>query len=123
MKNGFGLRFLHKFLNIPYLFLQRQSLLQQIETNARQTDETRRELEKFLLSDEADYEKFSDALAQKRRIKAEELAPNPTLDLVTASADKKKPPGTTLQQTRSWLGRISSNFLLRVLKRRYFRSS
>ena len=48
MRNGFGLKFLHKFLNLPFLTLQRESLVKQLETNAREMQATVDELDLFL---------------------------------------------------------------------------
>ncbi len=35
MKNGFGLMYVHRFLNIPFLHLQRAYLLQALTANAQ----------------------------------------------------------------------------------------
>ncbi len=59
MRNGFGLKFLHRFLNLPFLTLQRESLLGQIETNKREMLATTQELDLYLESDDANYEVFS----------------------------------------------------------------
>lgn len=37
MRNGFGLKLLHRFFNLPFLQLQKESLLRQIERNERET--------------------------------------------------------------------------------------
>jgi len=47
MRNGFGLRYLHKFLNVPFLQLQKVSLLQQVATNERETALTLSELDLY----------------------------------------------------------------------------
>lgn len=57
MRNSFGLKFLHKFFNLPFLTLQRDTLLRQLETNAHEIDSTCKELDYFLETDDADYEK------------------------------------------------------------------
>lgn len=33
MKNGFGLKYVHKFFNMPFLLVQRESLMKQLKTN------------------------------------------------------------------------------------------
>lgn len=67
MRNGFGLKILHKFFNIPFLQLQRQSILHQLERNAEETVATIQELEMYCTSDEANYNKFMDNLTKRRR--------------------------------------------------------
>lgn len=57
MRNGFGLKLLHKFLNLPFLQLQRCTLLAQLERNNSETEATTRELDLHLESEEADYDK------------------------------------------------------------------
>ena len=82
MRNGFGLKFLHKFLNLPFLTLQRESLIKQLETNKREMQATVQELDLFLDSDDANYEVYSSGVTKKRRAQAESLAPAPTVDVV-----------------------------------------
>ena len=82
MRNAFGLKFLHKFLNLPFLTLQRESLLKQLETNQREMRATVQELDLFLDSDDANYEVYSSGVTKKRRAHAEGLAPAPTVDVV-----------------------------------------
>lgn len=67
MRNGFGLKLLHKFFNLPFLQLQRETLLRQIERNEVETNTTIQELDMFCDSDEANYSKFLDNLMKKRR--------------------------------------------------------
>ncbi|XP_076267693.1 rab-like protein 6 [Rhynchophorus ferrugineus] len=67
MRNGFGLKFLHKFFNLPFLQLQKESFLRQIERNELETSATIQELDMFADSDEANYAKFLENLVKKRR--------------------------------------------------------
>lgn len=67
MRNGFGLKLLHKFFNLPYLQLQRESLLMQLERNSVETNATIQELDMYAETDEADYNKFMENLTKKRR--------------------------------------------------------
>lgn len=67
MRNGFGLKLLHKFFNLPFLQLQRETLLRQLERNNIETKATVQELDVYCDSDEANYGKFLDNLVKKRR--------------------------------------------------------
>lgn len=59
MRNGFGLKLLHKFFNLPFLQLQKDTLLKQLETNRNETELTIHELDLYLESDDADYNKYA----------------------------------------------------------------
>ncbi|XP_026484318.1 rab-like protein 6 [Vanessa tameamea] len=67
MRNGFGLRLLHKFLSVPFLRLQKTSLLEQLQRNQKDMEEIERELDDFQNSEESQYNIFLDRLANKRR--------------------------------------------------------
>ena len=86
MRNGFGLKLLHKFLNVPYLMLQRETLLTQLALNQREIEGTQLELDLYLESDDANYEVFLDGVTRKRRQAAEVNAPKPTVDIVAGSS-------------------------------------
>ncbi|XP_073942813.1 rab-like protein 6 [Choristoneura fumiferana] len=74
MRNGFGLRLLHKFLSVPFLRLQRTSLLEQLQRNQKDMEEAEKEMDDFQNSEESHYNLFLDRLANKRRQSA---APEP----------------------------------------------
>lgn len=78
MRNGFGLKLLHKFFNLPFLQLQRETLLKQLARNEAETDATIQELDAYCDSDEANYNKFLDNLVKKRREIADSNANIPT---------------------------------------------
>lgn len=50
MRNGFGLRLLHKFLSVPFLRLQRTSLLEQLQRNQKDMEEIDKDLDEFQVS-------------------------------------------------------------------------
>lgn len=50
MRNGFGLRLLHKFLSLPFLQLQRETLNALLARNRRDTEVSSLELAQFLVS-------------------------------------------------------------------------
>ncbi|XP_012056539.1 PREDICTED: rab-like protein 6 [Atta cephalotes] len=86
MRNGFGLKLLHKFFNLPFLQLQRETLLKQLETNEEETRLTIQELDLFQDSDDADYNKFLDNLVNRRRALADSVsASNLVANIVPSS--------------------------------------
>lgn len=89
MRNGFGLRLLHKFLSVPFLRLQRTSLLEQLQRNQKDSEEAENELDEFQNSEEAHYNQFVDRLANKRRQNSQpELRPNERSPSIVLGAGK-----------------------------------
>ena len=74
MRNGFGLKFLHKFFNLPFLHLQRETYLKLLETNCAEIQTTSHELDALQESDEQDYDKFLDLITNRRRQVADQQA-------------------------------------------------
>ncbi|XP_076232269.1 rab-like protein 6 [Calliopsis andreniformis] len=85
MRNGFGLKLLHKFFNLPFLQLQRETLLKQLNTNEEETRLTIQELDLFQDSDDADYNKFLDNLVNRRRAIADSISASILVPNVTSS--------------------------------------
>lgn len=67
MKNGFGLKYIHKFLNLPFLLLQRETLLKQLQVNSEDMESTLEELQIHKETEEQDYVKFVNLLEKRRR--------------------------------------------------------
>ncbi|OTF83156.1 Ras-like protein, partial [Euroglyphus maynei] len=74
MRNGFGLRYLYKFFNLPYLHLQRETMLKQLERNRSEIDATCQELDAMIDSDDHNYDNFLQMLTDKRRMMADQLS-------------------------------------------------
>eukprot|EP00918_Siedleckia_nematoides_P055450 GHVU01120954.1.p1 GENE.GHVU01120954.1~~GHVU01120954.1.p1 ORF type:complete len:599 (+),score=102.10 GHVU01120954.1:73-1869(+) len=67
MRNGYGLKYIHKFFNLPFLQLQRETLMQQLETNTHEINTTIQELDLHEESEEHDYDLFLENLTSSRR--------------------------------------------------------
>uniref|UniRef100_A0A8D8XQ90 Rab-like protein 6 n=1 Tax=Cacopsylla melanoneura TaxID=428564 RepID=A0A8D8XQ90_9HEMI len=91
MYNSFGLKFLYKWFNLPFLQLQRETLLGQLETNKRETDVTAYELDVYEQTDESNYDLFLEKLSAKRRSKAEQNSNIPTLGAISPSQSSLPP--------------------------------
>ncbi|RNA39810.1 rab 6 [Brachionus plicatilis] len=74
MRTGYGMTYLYKFFNIPFLQLQRENLMQQLEINAKETDLICEELQMIEENIEVDYNNFIDTLNSKRRQQQEDNA-------------------------------------------------
>ncbi|XP_030631178.1 rab-like protein 6 [Chanos chanos] len=67
MKNGFGLKYLHRFFNIPFLQLQRETLLRQLETNQLDIDATLEELNVQQETEDQNYDIFLEMVEARSR--------------------------------------------------------
>ncbi|XP_021117314.1 rab-like protein 6 isoform X2 [Heterocephalus glaber] len=67
MKNSFGLKYLHKFFNIPFLQLQRETLLRQLETNQLDIDATLEELSVQQETEDQNYGVFLEMMEARSR--------------------------------------------------------
>lgn len=104
MRNGFGLRLLHKFLGLPFLRLQRETLLTQLDRNKRDMDICSFEVNEFIKSEDSDYNKFLDQLVNKRR------------QMADSNSNTKVVQCSPVTVTSSTGGRISSIPELRPTK-------
>ncbi|MPC26776.1 Rab-like protein 6 [Portunus trituberculatus] len=103
MRNGYGLKLLHKFFNLPFLQLQRITLLRQLETNTAEIEATVQELDLYQESDDADYDIFLNQLTDRRRVMAESLGP-----VAQAAAPTNTVPFSQLQTpSGTAAGRVS----------------
>ncbi|KAM4663161.1 rab-like protein 6 isoform 2-T2 [Discoglossus pictus] len=105
MKNSFGLKYLYKFFNIPFLQLQRETLLRQLETNQLDIDATLEELSVQQETEDQNYEIFLEMIETQKQ-PASPVATNgqsptpgsqsPVVPTNTGSPDSSG-PGTPMQ--------------------------
>uniref|UniRef100_A0A8D0H444 Rab-like protein 6 n=1 Tax=Sphenodon punctatus TaxID=8508 RepID=A0A8D0H444_SPHPU len=76
MRNSFGLKYLHKFFNILFLQLQRETLLRQLETNQLDIDATLEELSVQQETEDQNYEIFLEMMEARSRGHASPVATN-----------------------------------------------
>uniref|UniRef100_G3U1D7 Rab-like protein 6 n=1 Tax=Loxodonta africana TaxID=9785 RepID=G3U1D7_LOXAF len=107
MKNSFGLKYLHKFFNIPFLQLQRETLLRQLETNQLDVDATLEELSVQQETEDQNYEIFLEMMDARSRGHASPLVANGQSP-ASGSQSPVVPPGTTStgSQRRSIISRL-----------------
>eukprot|EP01134_Creolimax_fragrantissima_P005062 CFRG5062T1 len=55
LKDGFGLKYLHSYLSLPFLRLQRKTLTEQMETNTNNLKDVRNKLDRMRLQSHTDY--------------------------------------------------------------------
>ncbi|MEE6504880.1 hypothetical protein FKM82_005366 [Ascaphus truei] len=105
MKNSFGLKYLHKFFNIPFLQLPRETLLRQLETNQLDIDATLEELSVQQETEDQNYEIFLEMIETNKHL-ASPAATNgqsPTSGsqspgvLTNSGSPDSSNPGTPLQ--------------------------
>ncbi|XP_055593887.1 rab-like protein 6 [Uranotaenia lowii] len=82
MRNGFGLRLLHKFFGIPFLYLQKAALEASMKKNEQDTDICRLEINEFLNSTESDYTNFLENLISRKKAKESISAPSTPMESV-----------------------------------------
>lgn len=66
MKNGFGLKYLHRFFNIPFLQLQRETLLRQLETNQLDIEAMLEELSVQQETEDQNYDIFLEMMEARK---------------------------------------------------------
>ncbi|XP_024085959.1 rab-like protein 6 isoform X2 [Cimex lectularius] len=76
MSNGFGLKYIHKFFCLPFLQLQKETLLCQLEINSRELNLTVEELDIYQHGPDADYNLFLESLSKRRRQAADSSGVN-----------------------------------------------
>ncbi|XP_026804815.1 rab-like protein 6 isoform X1 [Rhopalosiphum maidis] len=81
MSNGFGLRLIYKWIGISFLQLQRENIMNHLETNGSETKIMTMELDVYQQSNEANYDEFLSRLSKQRRADAENKSVAPTLPL------------------------------------------
>jgi hypothetical protein len=118
MRNGFGLKFLHKFFNLPFLHLQRQTLLRQLETNYFEIQTTSDELDTIQDSDDQNYDQFLDLITNRRRQIADQLSKVTTTSNGDTNGSVSMPPRSlsmpsNLAQKQQINAQVTNNELIK----------
>lgn len=113
MRNGFGLKFLHKFFNLPFLHLQRETYLKLLETNCHEMQTTCQELDLILDSDENNYDRFLHFITNRRRKVADELSSNPPPVSTSNGNHETAPRSTNFISTPSSMANVTPQTLVR----------
>lgn len=113
MRNGFGLKFLHKFFNLPFLHLQRETYLKLLETNCREMQSTCQELDLILDSDENNYDRFLHFITNRRRKVADELSSNPVPSASSISNQDNTPRSTNFIASPKSMASVTPQTLIR----------
>lgn len=108
LRNGFGLKFLYKWFNLPFLQLQRESLLLQLERNSQETNATNDELDMLQESEEQNYELFVETLNNRRRQMAEQLSSASKFAEAAATMPNGMPSSVTTANLAGEAGRRPS---------------
>uniref|UniRef100_A0A1I8IXS7 Rab-like protein 6 n=1 Tax=Macrostomum lignano TaxID=282301 RepID=A0A1I8IXS7_9PLAT len=91
MRNGYGLKYIHRFLNLPFLHLQRLSLMAQLKTNEEDMEAVILELDLEEESEESSYDRYQ----QQLRARAE------SGQLAAQNSVPQQPPSEQQQQQRT----------------------
>ncbi|RVE68664.1 hypothetical protein OJAV_G00093970 [Oryzias javanicus] len=112
MRNGFGLKYLHRFFNIPFLQLQRETLLRQLETNQLDMDATLEELTVQQETEDQNYDIFLENLESRSKgfgspgpANAGVGAVSPTAEMKPAAQSPEYQQSAAAGQKRSFISR------------------
>ncbi|XP_076822386.1 rab-like protein 6 isoform X2 [Clavelina lepadiformis] len=102
MENGFGLKYIHKFFNLPFLLLQRESLLKQLETNHLDVESCLEEIQYEPHSEEQNFNVFLKMLQEKNQPKKEKPLVASSKETSPVNVDTPSAPGAkpTTPQSR-----------------------
>ncbi|XP_066935347.1 rab-like protein 6 [Clytia hemisphaerica] len=111
MKDSFGLQYVHNFLNMPFLMLQRETLMRQLEANTLEIDDVRERLSFNASSEQQNYDLFKEMLTDKvtlpQAIEADTVATNnsspstPSVETPPLQPKEQPQPSSTTPQQPS----------------------
>ncbi|XP_065916297.1 rab-like protein 6 isoform X2 [Dysidea avara] len=95
MKDVFGLKYLHRFFSIPFLHLQQESLIRQLQVNRELLVSTMEELAVDENSKDQNYQLFKDAINLKQRQREKRLAEAAAAAAAAAASSSSENADTT----------------------------